>query len=184
MSDYDLRYISAVNPILESYLLSRDLYWLPGITSKNGEPPYPSVTPGNLLLSFKRAEAVVSPQGRIELQKQQYQFERTRNRWLSAWKSKCNQDFRNRLGLWTRFLDELIDDPELNRDRFAFEVTRRVLLQLLQSELPGLELSDEQLLKLADQRLKTKLIPGAFIWAPDLSSAFPEEFFWYLYGTV
>jgi hypothetical protein len=185
MSDYDLRYVAAVNSILEAYLLSRDLYWLPGISSKTGEAPYPSLTPGNLLLALKKAEFLVSsPEERKEIHIQRIRFEEIRKRWLSAWMSKCTHDFRNRLGLWTVYLDELFDDPPVHQDRYAFEVTRRVLLQILQPELKNLEAADEQLLHNADVRLKTKLLPGSFIWEPVLTRIFPEVDYWFLYGTI
>ncbi len=55
-ANYDLRYLAAGVENLESYLLSADLYWPPGIQSKPGETPYPSLTPANLLLARKKAE--------------------------------------------------------------------------------------------------------------------------------
>lgn len=56
MTDYDLRYLAAGVKALESYLLSSDLYWPPGIEARSGESPYPSLTPGNILLAKLRAE--------------------------------------------------------------------------------------------------------------------------------
>lgn len=185
MSDYDLRYVAAINTILEPYLLSRDLYWLPGISAKPGESPYSTLTPGNLLLALKRAEALTtSPLEKMEFQKQRSRFEEIHNRWLSAWRSKCQQDFRNRLTLWTTFLEELFDDPEVNQDRYPFEVTRRVLLNLLLPHLLNLATAEEQLLLLADKRLKANWLRGDFVWESDLASAFPEVDYWFLYGMV
>jgi hypothetical protein len=37
-------------------------------------------------------------------------------------------------------------------------------------------------LAVLDNQLKGKFLPGDFIWEGDLSRAFPQEKYWYLYG--
>lgn len=56
-AEYDLGYLKAGISALENYLLSNDLYWPVGASSPSGEPAYPRLTLGGLLLAQKRAHA-------------------------------------------------------------------------------------------------------------------------------
>jgi hypothetical protein len=49
--EYDLGYLQSALSTLEDYLLSADLYWSIGDNPPKGEPPYPSLTLGNVLLA-------------------------------------------------------------------------------------------------------------------------------------
>src|SRR3989304_5754201 len=55
--EYDLGYLRAALTVLDDYLLSADLYWSIGNSPPRGEPPYPSLTLGGVLLAQARAHA-------------------------------------------------------------------------------------------------------------------------------
>lgn len=185
MASYDLRYLAAFVEVFEKYLLSDDLYWPPGIRALSGEVPYPSLTPGTALLAMRRGQLLlVDAREREEWARLQRQFEVTRGHWRTAWEKKAAQDFRARLGLWSNFLDELREASEANVDRFSYEVTRRVQLELLRPECAALPQAEIALLAGLDRLLKAYLSPGAFLWKPDLETAFPCDPFWYLYGVL
>lgn len=185
MVSYDLRYLAAFVEVFEKYLLSNDLYWPPGIRALSGEAPYPSLTPGTALLALRRAQfSLTDAREREEWERLKRQFEVTRGQWRIAWEKKAAQDFRARLGLWSNFLDELREASEANVDRYPYEVTRRVQLELLRPECAALPQAEIGLLAGLDRLLRAYLSPGAFIWKADLEAAFPKDAFWYLYGIL
>ena len=182
---YDLQYLQAGLDQLESYLLSTDIYRLLGLQAAPGPPPYPQLTLGWLLLARRRAQATAqTPNERFELDRITLQLDAQRSRWRSAWGNKAQAEFRARLNLWRDFLEEYRQDPAANYDRFAYEVNRRVLLELLTPEAARLPEADLQALAGLDGWLRAAFLPGEFIWEPILSSAFPRQPFWYLYGKL
>lgn len=185
MSDYELRYLEGSTRVLEQYLLSDSLYWMPGFTALAGEPPFPSITPGNILLALMKAGSLsTAGDERSRFLKIERELEAIRSQWRSAWVAKCGQEFQSRLNLWGSYLEEYIREPEKQYDRYGFEVTRRVILELLLAEKLNLAGAETESLTNLDSRLRYFFQPGKFIWSDDLSSAFPESLFWYLYGTV
>ncbi len=189
-ASYDLQYLRAGLDQLESYLLSKDIYRLLGVQPAHGQPPYPQLTLGWLLLARLRAQATAQNSAdRLELERLSQQLDAMRSRWRSAWGAKAQAEVRTRLNLWRDFLEEYRNDPAANFDRFAYEVNRRVLLELLIPEAAGLTASPSfeanlQALAGLDGWLKSVFIPGAFIWENLLVSSFPQAIYWYLYGKL
>jgi hypothetical protein len=182
---YDLRYLEAGIDILESYLLSDDLFWPPGLQAKYGETPYPSLTPGSILFAKKRAEIQVKePLERVRLDNCLHRFDQINSQWKVAWNKKARLDFQVRLRLWRDFLDDLHEKSEAHYDRYRYEVTRRVQLHLLQTQRIQLEAEDVEMLAILDKRLRGILKPGNFIWEVDLAVGFSPDEFWYLYGDI
>lgn len=181
--EYDFLYIQAALDQLESYLLSKDIYRPVGGNPPSGEAPYPQLTLGTLLLAIKRANANAhTPDQKAELTKVLEQLEAIRSKWLSAWGRKASVEFRSRLNLWSEFLNEYRQHPESHHDRYAYEVSRRVMLQLLFPDTVALPSAAEQLLASLDNLLKAVMISGKFIWEDSLKTTFPENEYWYLYG--
>ena len=184
-ASYDLHYLQAGLDQLETYLLSNDIYRPLGLQPAHGQPPYPQLTLGWLLLARLRAQATSqAPAERGELERLSLQLEALRSRWRTAWGNKAQAEFRARLSLWRDFLEEYRSDPASNADRFAYEVNRRVLLALLAQEAASLPEASLQALAGLDSWLQAVLIPGDFIWEPILSPSFPKHAFWYLYGKL
>jgi hypothetical protein len=184
-ASYDLQYLQAGLDQLESYLLSGDIYRPIGIQAGRGEPPYPQLTLGSLLLARLRAQVSAEiPAEKLELERLDQQIEALRSRWRSAWSNKAQAEFRSRLNLWRDFLEEYRQDPASNRDRYAYEVNRRVLLELLTPETMQLPIPSQQALAGLDQWLRSSLTPGPFIWEASLAPSFPRATFWYLYGKL
>lgn len=182
---YDLRYLQAGLDQLESYLLSNDLYRPIGIQAAYGETPYPQLTLGWLLLARLRAQATSqTPAERHNLESLSQQLDALRSHWRSAWGNKAQAEFRARLNLWRNFLEEYRKSPKSNYDRYAYEVNRRVLLELLAPEAGQLPDADLQALAGLDHGLQAILLPGPFIWEASLAPSFPQATFWYLYGNL
>ena len=181
--EYDLRYISACKELLKDYLLSKDIYRPIGISAGRGLPPYPQLTLGNMLLAIMRAQARRDkPEVENDLRRLERQINRLHKQWRVAWETKARDEFRARLRLWGNYLDDYRKDPGLHASRYGYEVGRRVLLQILESET--VDIPQEQLSLLAgmDKLLQAFFSEGAFAWDEELTSSFPREPYWYLYG--
>ena len=87
-----------------------------------------------------------------------------------------------RLKLWSNFLEDYRQNADANQDRYAYEVSRRVQLQLLQPDADERYEAEDQLLVSLDQFLKAVLITDGFIWDQELADGFPKDPYWYLYG--
>ena len=184
-AEYDLWYLRAGIDQLESYLLSNEIYWPIGVIAPAGEPPYPQLTLGNLLLARQRAqETAVTPTQRAELNRLNNELEATRSRWRVAWSQKAQAEFHARLNLWRNFVEEYRKDPSAHYDRYTYEVGRRVLLQLLEPESESIPKAEQDLLTGLDEVLKAVIVTGEFIWDDELASGFPQGVYWYLYGQV
>ena len=185
MSSYEVRYLSAIALVLEEYLLSDDLYWPPGISAKGGEPPYPSITPGSLCLFRLQARSRnINTPGDTEFFRIENDIVKILSAWHAAWEKKVVQDFHARLQIWGNFLDELRDKSDSHLDRYPYEVTRRVQLELLREEAIRMPEPDLRLLELLDRKLMGMFKPGDFIWEPVFEAVFPKPRFWYLFGMV
>jgi hypothetical protein len=183
--EYDLRYLRAGVPLLEQYLMSNEVYWPVGVKAPAGETPYPRLTLGGLLLAQKRLHAQeLDANQRSELAALDEEMDGVRSRWRVAWGSKASADFKARLRLWRDFLEEYRKDKNNNADRYPYEVSRRVLLQLVRPDADNLEQADRDVLAGLDSLLRAFVEPGQFIWEPKLESGFPHSDYWYLYGRL
>lgn len=184
-AEYDLRFFQAGIAEMERYLLSKDIYWPVGISAPSGETPYPKLTLGTLLLIQQRLEATAASAGQYaEFLELKNRLNAIRSRWRKAWGKKAQVEFRSRLNLWRDFLSDYRKDPGAHYDRFGYEVGRRAMLHLLTVEADGLPQAYIDLLAALDEQLKAVLQPGAFTWNPELSTGFPPDIFWYLYGNL
>jgi hypothetical protein len=182
---FDFGYLQAGLAGLESYLLSKELYWNLGASSPPGEPAFPPLTLSSLLLSQARLHArSLTMEQRDALAQLDEQMDEIRSSWRVAWGRKAAHDFRARLNLWRDFLEEYREKPDANADRYPYEVSRRVMLHLLSSEAVEIPEAEIELLAGLDQLLKAVFIPRDFVWDEDLSSGFPRDPYWYLYGKL
>jgi hypothetical protein len=183
--EYDLRYLQAGVDQLEAYLLVEELYWPAGVSAPRGQPPYPQLTPGGLLLARQRLQATAeTPAQQAELMRLERRLEALQSQWRTAWGKKARQDFHARLKLWRDFLEEYREKPSAHFDRYAYEVGRRAQLQLLISEAIDLPSAEAQSLDGLDKLLRAIFAPGAFVWEERIASSFPPTSYWYLYGSL
>jgi hypothetical protein len=187
-TEYDLRYLRAGVDVLDEYLLSNEIYWPVGVTPPAGEPAYPQLTLGGLLLAKARLEALagttaLSNEQQVGLAKLEERMETSRTRWRVAWEGKAAKEFGARLNLWRNFLEEYREKSDHNAGSYPYEVSRRVQLHLLGLEGP-LTPAQVELLTGLDRLLEAVFLPGEFAWDPALARGFPKETYWYLYGKL
>jgi hypothetical protein len=173
-ADQDRAYLETGIPELNDYLLSDELYWPVSARGFN----LPRLTIGGLLLAKTRLEA----QGeRIELLASQ--LDAVRSKWQVAWETKAGQEFRSRFRLWGNYLLDYLQTPESHADAYSHEVRNRAILELLRPELPA-DLPERAALASSDGALRSRLLPGDFIWEPEVQTGFPRDEYWFLYGTL
>ncbi|MGB9673693.1 MAG: hypothetical protein ACPL3P_06105 [Anaerolineales bacterium] len=180
---YEFNYLNAILPELENYLLSPELYRIVSIATQRGEPAYPSLSLGTLLLSLKKAQGYAQSFAQeTRLNSIESQIERIKTQWRQAWENKCSRELQNRANLWQLFLSELISQPNEQIDRYPYEVRQRVILELLQNEITLKPIEHKDNIKLLDQILTPNFHEGEFIWDKELEHTFPKQQYWFLYG--
>jgi hypothetical protein len=181
--EYDLEYLQSGLLDLQGYLLSKELYWPIGSTPPRGEPPYPRMTLGNLLLARRRLESQQMTGGqKEEFGRLAERLERSQKEWAVAWEQKAQREFSARLNLWRDFLEDYRRKPPANVDRYQYEVTRRAVLELLIPVAKDIPSEEQELLSGLDAFLKAVFSSGPFVWEDHIQEAFPQTKFWFLYG--
>lgn len=185
--EYDLRFYRSALTVLEKYLLSEDLYWPPPDLTPEREPPYQAMTLGSLLLSRKRLEGRNTTQvQQAEITRLDFDRDIISTRWRTAWQKKAEVEVRARINQWRNFIVDYREQPIAHADRLFTEARSRVMIELLMLDLPTEEFPNsyrDALLGL-DSALKLRWKSGEFGWSSEIQHSFPEEPFWYLYGSL
>lgn len=182
--EYDLRYVQGGLEEMEHYLLSDEVFWPLDARPPKGEPEYPQLTLGALLLAKERLAAYsASPHEEADGLKAVSELERISSKWRVAWEKKAGHSFSMRLRMWSDFIHDYQTSPQENADRYAYEVRLRAMLGLLlpEGKKPQAEVD---LLSTLDTYLRAVLVSGNFIWESELQNGFPVDTYWYLYGSL
>ncbi len=178
---YDLRYWQAALDDLETYLQSPELFWNLDVAPPSGEPAYPPLTVGNLLLARQRLQRPLPPEQEAQRAALEQRWQALVQRWRANWQRKANREVEMRARLWAQYIDDCAR-IQAETAYYPTEVRNRVLADLLfvegEADLPAAR----ELVAYADKRLQAHFRPGAFVWEPALAPAFPQTRFWYLYG--
>jgi hypothetical protein len=165
---------------LADYLLSGELFWQLSVR----EADLPRLTIGGLLLARARLRARLASQViRADLTALEGQLDKIRSKWRLAWERKAGREVHARLDLWQNYLTDYRKAPENHADMYPQEVRWRVMLQLLSGEFPWSP-GEQEILSSMDVVLKSHWLPGEFIWEADLSTAFPQRDYWFLFGKL
>lgn len=171
--EQDFAYFSAGLQELETYLLSKELYWPLAVQSRD----FTQLTPGALLLVRARLEGW-GTSGLRELMKQ---MDALRSKWRSAWETKCRREVHARSEMWKDYLEAAAQSSVESSRLYPYQARLRAILALLLDDLR--EPPSAELITL-DARLQSLFRDGAFIWDLKLQSVFPQKEFWFLYGTL
>ena len=181
--DYDLRYIQAGLEVLSNYLLSDEVFWPLSVISSVGEPDYPQLTLGGLLLCRARLVAYhKSHDQTVQVNQLNSKLDLIRSKWRVAWENKAVHSYSVRLRMWRDFIEEYKSSPQDNTDRYSYEVRLRAMLTLLKSKSGRQNQAEVDLLSGLDAYLKSVLVVDGFIWESDIQTGFPANVYWYLYG--
>ncbi len=158
---------------LDAYLLSKELYWHSGVHTKD----FTQVTLGAMLLVRERLKGWRTP-GLADLS---MQMDAIRLKWRSAWDAKASREVRARIELWKNYLAEARQASAESARQYPYQVRLRAILSLLLEEVCE---QPSQSLTVLDAELRRMLKSGAFVWDKPLEWNFPQESFWFLYGTL
>ena len=170
---------------LRDYLLSENLYWPLQSKVFSRQPNKAIMTIGAVLLAMEQARTLaLTISQSLELDRVEADLIAQRTSWRSAWENKAQEEFHARLRRWGQYQEDFYRMEENYSPDYCYEVRWRVVLELLITDLNYLTTSDKERLRELDQQLWTILIPGEFIWDSILSSGFPRERYWYLWGNL
>ncbi len=170
-------YLSAAADELEDYLLSESAIW-----RLSGPESLPPLTPGGVLLAMKRLSGLNSAEGEVvQIRVVIEKIEIVRLRWKTAWMRRIEQEFPQRIRLWTNYLEELVQSSNLAHPEFHWNVRWRVIIALFAQEIDGLDPGTNQQLIDLDEKLLSISRPGPFVWERNLEKTFDPANFWFLY---
>lgn len=174
---YDRAYLEAAQGVLEDYLHAPDLYWMLRANPPKGEPSFPSLTLGNVLLAYARLRARSSAEAETLFAP----IAQLREQWRTTWNKKARHELQSRLQRWADYLHEYEADPA-QAAYYTYQVRQRVIAELLAQDLGGWPEAEDDLRQRLDRVLRASFTPSPFIWDEDLAPAFPPDRFWFLYG--
>ena len=182
---YEISYLEAGLEVLESYLLADEIYWTISTPPPRGFTAFPSLTLGRMLLAeTKISNLSIGPVLDMQRKSSMKKIADLKLHWRVAWEEKTRREIKAYLNVWGSYLEEYSSKPEAHVDQYSYEVTRRVILDLLFQEVKKAEESDTQLIKDLDSRVLSSFKPGDFIWEKEFLPAFPLGKFWYLFGRL
>ena len=159
---------------IKDYLLSDQLFW----PLNSGE----RLTVGTLLLALLRSQCLAQTPAEIQkIDDINRQISILRGKWRTNWSNKAALEFHSRLRQWELALREMLSREQRNTVVYTHEVTLRVILSLLQSEILQTDLAAYDRLLILDKQLHAASHKSEFIWDPILKDQFPKEHYWFLY---
>lgn len=154
---------------LEPYLLSKELYWHVSAPTTD----FTQLTLGALLLVRERLKGW----GDADATELARQLDAVRLKWRSAWEEKARREVRARSELWKEF----VTARDASASQYPYQVRLRAMLTLL---LDDLRENPSEMLTSLDMQLKHKFLASAFVWDVKLQAYFPQDKFWFLYGSI
>jgi hypothetical protein len=180
---FDLGYLSAGMGEIEPFLFSKHLFWPLHGSPPYGEPRYPRLTLGGLLLSQARLGArKLSKNQVVEFESLQKSLLQWRETWQEAWIRKAENEYISRFRQWKNYLADIQSNPDGHIPFYGSEVRIRLILDLLNPEIRKTDQTIQDNLRIMDEWLKSNLEVGEFILDSELSSGFDSTSYWYLWG--
>ena len=167
---------------LKEYLLSPELYWPVNAAGSYARESVVQLTIGNLMLGQRCLQSCLPPSvPPAEAGQLLAQMDALREQWRAHWARKASREFSARLRLWQDYVEELTSSALPKAADYAFKVRWRAILSLLEPECETMAPAEGLLLAALDDRLRSKGVPGEFVWEAPLAVAFPAEEYWFLY---
>ncbi len=134
-------------------------------------------TAGRILLAQKRARFLIDlfPNNLFLIEK----IDHVKLENKAIWQRKIELEIPYRLNIWNNMLKDYLDEGL--DSSYSIQVGNRVMLTLLMDEVDILHPSIEVKLSELDDKLRTLVGDGEFIWDQVLSPGFSKVDYWYLY---
>jgi hypothetical protein len=179
----DVRVLSAMASNLTPYLYEQEIFAYLG-------SDLPELTLGGLLMRLyrlSRLEDVLTTEQQNLVQDARLNFEAERSKWAVHYENKIQRELESRTSALLRFLDECLEDRTGCTANYPVQAEKRIMIEHLRSEAQEHDsLSDEQdnEVRATDQKLRRLFESGDFITDQRLTGVYPQERFWWLYGTI
>lgn len=181
---YELGYLSAGLEVFKIFLSSKQLYFPLNTPPPVGERSFPRLTLGGVLLarqSLRGLDLEASQAAEMRAVEQTLDDWRTARR--VAWERKAQRELFSRLRQWQLYLGEVRQEPDRHLSFYASEVRIRVMIELLRRDVPTQVEEMLDPLNAMDGMLRMFFKRGDFIWEAELSSGFPPDPYWFLWGS-
>ena len=152
-----------------NYLHSSELQWKVNFSRV--------FTAGRILLAQKRV-ALLKEGQTINL-KLIEQIDHLKLENKAIWQRKIESEIPYRINIWKNSLRDYLDEGV--DSSYSAQVSNRVMLTLLMNDTDFLQPSVERTLNELDDRLRTLVEEGDFIWDAVLKPGFTNADYWYLY---
>lgn len=178
----DLHILESFAELTPAYLNSNALFYPTG-------PNIPEMTFGGILLRQHRllllkTQLSSADQYRLDVAVANFQVALENN--IVRFEKKCYRELDARLRQWKEYLRDLQHDKSaFNYYKASVEPRVMIDVTLQQLNLPPYappEYTQERVLKL-DALLRIRWVDGEFVWDEAWQSAYPQDDFWYLYGS-
>ncbi len=179
----DVRVLSTMVAEMEQYLNSDVLFWH---LSQGGMP---ALTLGGYLMRQQRLLALydsLSEEQQAEVDKAVAQFNRALEERTVRFEEKAHRELDARLRQWEEYLKDLEQGRAQAKSSYGTAVEARAMIAALTDylQLAPYQLDDRVLARTAllDKRLRSRWVPGDFVWPEELQDAYPQSEYWWLYG--
>ncbi len=179
----DLLIVEATIRDLKDHLLGDSIYWELRRPSAGGYS-LPKGTLGGLLMRLHRLNALrddLTPAQAERLDTATTTAEETLHRWDVQAREMASRETSARLGLWQNYVAELADNPRRYTPEYATQAEGRTALSMLLT-FSG-DSGREALAQIGSVDAMLKAVPAeeGFVWDDELSAAYPQHEFWWLY---
>jgi hypothetical protein len=185
---YDLELAAAMADELEDFLISNEIFWPLERRAAAGDPPFPQLSLGGLLLTLDELDAWegdLAPAEAGELGSLRVRVEEVRAKRGAAIQRKAGRELRSRANLWRAYVGDLEEEGARPVELYPHEVRQRVMAgRLVETAADLAEAAPpRRLLGELDSKLRRRFEAGPFVWDRRLAKRYPPGDYWFLYGT-
>lgn len=182
---HDLAILETMAAGMAEYLVSGATWW------DMGRGDMPLLTIGGYLMRRRRLATVdylLSPVERDSMKAVNASYDKTVSTQIVRFEERALAETGARLREWTVYLRDLAVSTRLAADtaRYDYLVDTRVVINELVAKLgeSPFRLPEHIPADIAalDRRLGSRWTPGAFVWSPVWTPAYPPDKYWFLYG--
>jgi len=179
----DLKFLQASIPELQSYILSREIFWPVYYGNFQTAAGMSKLTIGNIYLAIERLKAFddLPPAVFIQVSSAINEFETFKSKWKTNLKNKGIEELSARINLWMNYLNEIDKKSHFNKAEYANNVRWRAIVQLLLDNDVPLDEKARNHLNSCDTLLRREFCETHFVWDTAYQNHFDQVKFWYLY---
>ncbi len=179
----DAAVLSAMAEQMDGYLDSDTLFW----PSPRGGMP--ALTLGGYLLREHQLTALSSllpPEQQTQVAEAITRFNQALTNRVVRFETKAHNELEARLRQWEETIKDMDRGTFDRSSNYATSVETRAIIQALLDRLSMPPYRTEQRplehLTALDTRLRSRFVPGDFVWPDNWTTAYPRNTYWWLYG--